>query len=81
MLLNEDKKEITIDTSSLGSSLFETMLQEVNDFCSPRRRSNWEGDARQQVTLNILISWHFLFINNYCHVHVLFNSQLVGVCP
>ena len=66
MLLDEDKKEITIDTSSLGSSLFETMLQEVNDFCSPRRRSNWEGDARQQVTLD-KPRCHFMFINIFCH--------------
>ena len=49
VLLNEDNEEIAIDTSSLGSALFKTMLQEVNDFCSQRRRSNWEGDARQQV--------------------------------
>ena len=42
------KKKLS-DTRQLGSTLMETMLQEVKDFCDPEIKENWSLKAHQQV--------------------------------
>ena len=39
------------DTKTLGSTLMETMLKEVSDFCDPTIKENWLLKAHQQVQL------------------------------
>ena len=43
------KKEKT-DTRQLGSTLMQTMLKEVIDFCDPTIKENWSQKAHQQVS-------------------------------
>ena len=38
-----------VDTSQLGSTIMETMLKEVSEFCNPVKRNNWSNSTRQQV--------------------------------
>ena len=38
-----------VDTSRLGSTIMETMLKEVSDFCNSVKRNNWSNSTRQQV--------------------------------
>ena len=37
------------DTRHLGSTLMETMLKEVTDFCDPSIKESWSQEAHQQV--------------------------------
>jgi len=37
------------DTRQLGSTLMETMLREVADFCDPEIKETWTQKAHQQV--------------------------------
>lgn len=37
------------DTSQLGSTLMDTMLKEVSDFCDPIIRENWSLKPHHQV--------------------------------
>ena len=37
------------DTRHLGSTLMQTMLKEVTDFCDPRIKESWSQEAHQQV--------------------------------
>ena len=46
----KDKSRYTIDTSKLGSTVMETMLREVSDFCQPSRMKDWTTTTKQQVT-------------------------------
>ena len=46
----KDKSRNTIDTSKLGSTVMETMLREVSDFCQPSRMKDWTTTTKQQVT-------------------------------
>ena len=45
----KDKSRYTIDTSKLGSTVMETMLKEVSDFCQPSRVKDWTTTTKQQV--------------------------------
>ena len=45
----KDKSRYTIDTSKLGSTVMETMLKEVSDFCQPSRMKDWTTTTKQQV--------------------------------
>ena len=45
----KDKIVKVVDTSQLGSTIMETMLKEVRDFCNPVKRNNWSDSTRQQV--------------------------------
>ncbi len=38
------------DTSELGSTLVQMMLQEVEDFCDPTIKDDWSHKAHQQVS-------------------------------
>ena len=40
------------DTRQLGSTLMQTMLSEVADFCDPSIKVNWSQKAHQQVSYN-----------------------------
>ena len=44
------------DTRYLGSTLMETMLNEVSVFCNPSMKDDWGKQPHQQVT-NHLTSW------------------------
>jgi len=44
----EKKTEYT-NTILLGSTLFETMLKEVKDFCDPSLKEDWSHQPHQQV--------------------------------
>ena len=37
------------DTRKLGSTLMETMLREVADFCNPKIKESWTQKGHQQV--------------------------------
>ena len=37
------------DTKKLGSTLMETMLREVADFCDPKIKESWTQKGHQQV--------------------------------
>ena len=37
------------NTKRLGSTLMQTMLDEVNDFCDPNSKENWKEKTHQQV--------------------------------
>lgn len=39
------------NTRQLGSTLMQTMLKEVNDFCDPTIKENWSLKAHQQVRI------------------------------
>lgn len=41
--------KITTDTKQLGSTLMETMLKEVADFCDPKIKESWTQKGHQQV--------------------------------
>lgn len=41
-------RQIT-DTLELGSTLMETMLKEVSDFCDPAIKESWSQKPHQQV--------------------------------
>lgn len=43
--------EEVVDTSQLGSTIMETMLKEVSNYCNPKRRRNWSAtdSSRLQV--------------------------------
>lgn len=43
-------KGIRTDTTALGSSLMDTMLNEVSDFCNPAIKENWSCHPHQQVS-------------------------------
>ena len=50
----KNEKGITryTDTSKLGSTIMETMLSEVSDFCDPSIKENWLLKPHQQVCIN-----------------------------
>lgn len=45
----DKKKRVKNDTTQLGSTLMETMLREVSDFCDPIIRENWSLKPHHQV--------------------------------
>lgn len=47
-VVSEGKKRRN-DTSQLGSTLMETMLHEVSDFCDPFIRESWSLKPHHQV--------------------------------
>ena len=49
-----DKPTEVVDTSRLGSTIMETMLKEVSDFCNPVKRNNWSDSTRQQVLTRLV---------------------------
>ena len=51
------------DTRHLGSTLMETMLKEVADFCDPSTKEGWSQKAHQQVCTKALMS-------NIIHEHI-----------
>ncbi len=52
------KMATATDTNKLGSTLMQTMLSEVSDFCDPSIKENWSLKAHQQVC--VYLSWFFL---------------------
>ncbi len=49
-LIGNDGKKHRNDTTQLGSTLMETMLREVSDFCDPIIRENWALKPHHQVS-------------------------------
>ena len=46
---NSKGEQVLTNTRELGSSLMETMLKEVSDFCDPAIKENWSLVPHQQV--------------------------------
>ena len=44
-------KKVKTDTRQLGSTLMQTMLEEVGNFCDPDIKRNWGDKPHQQVGL------------------------------
>ena len=55
---------VTVDTSKLGSTVMETMLKEVSDFCQPRRMKDWTKTTKQQVNIYLSTANRL----GYCHL-------------
>ena len=53
---SDGKKRKPNDTTQLGSTLMETMLREVSDFCDPIIRENWSLKPHHQVRTVDLLS-------------------------
>ena len=49
------KKRTTTDTKRLGSTLMETMLKEVSDFCDPAIKESWSQRPHQQVSVYLFL--------------------------
>ncbi len=56
------------DTSHLGSTLMETMLSEVSDFCDPFIRENWAMKPHHQVRRcgTSDVTFGFIFVITFC---------------
>ena len=48
-LMSESGQREATDTKHLGSTLLNTMLNEVADFCDPDIKENWSVKPHQQV--------------------------------
>lgn len=57
------------DTTKLGSTLMETMLNEVSDFCDPKIKENWLLKPHQQV-------FRYQANDRYYCVHVVISAYL-----
>ena len=55
---NELGMKYTTNTKQLGSTLMNTMLKEVSDFCDPSIKENWSLKAHQQVVSVSLLMSH-----------------------
>ena len=45
------QKEVTTDTHKLGSTLMQTMLEEVSNFCDTEIKKNWAEKPHHQVRI------------------------------
>ena len=52
ILANESEKKVITDTRILGSTLMRTMILEVNQFCDPTCKEDWERSEHQQLIYN-----------------------------
>ena len=55
-IINEHEKRVRTDTRQLGSTLMNTMLREMEDFCNPAIKENWSLKPHQQVTTQVAIN-------------------------
>ena len=55
-ITSSDGKKRKNDTTQLGSTLMETMLREVSDFCDPIIRENWSLKPHHQVGVVIFLN-------------------------
>ena len=53
---NEHGQKRRTDTRHLGSTLMNTMLKEVGEFCDPALKDEWSQKPHQQVS-DILYGW------------------------
>lgn len=49
-ILDEHGQRRRTNTTHLGSTLMETMLKEVREFCDPALKDDWSHKPHQQVT-------------------------------
>lgn len=54
-IINKHGQKRRTDTTCLGSTLMNTMLKEVSEFCDPSLKDNWSHKPHQQVKI-VLIS-------------------------
>ena len=59
-------KSYRTDTKKLGSTLLETMLKEVADFCDPKIKESWTQKGHQQVRKGTGYIYTFCKICVYC---------------
>ena len=57
-IVNKDGQPCKNDTRQLGSTLMDTMLREVSDFCDPIIRENWALKPHHQVRLKLRTVLH-----------------------
>ena len=62
---NAQGKQEKNDTTQLGSTLMDTMLKEVGDFCDPFIRENWAMKPHHQVCML------YVYVIAYCY----FNAE------
>ena len=55
-------ERILTNTRKLGSTLMNTMLKEVSDFCDPAIKANWSMKPHQQVNNLYVASHAFLYV-------------------
>ena len=49
LLTDELGKKYKTDTRQLGSTIMQTMIEEVSNFCDPDIKKNWSSKPHQQV--------------------------------
>ena len=64
---DEHGKKVPTDTKQLGSTLMDTMLKEVAEFCDPAIKENWSLKPHQQVT----VEWINPYDDNYKYMESL----------
>ena len=69
---NDSGKREKNDTTQLGSTLMDTMIKEVGDFCDPFIRENWAMKPHHQVCiqyfLNSMLKFPELYAKlNHCY--------------
>ena len=50
LITDEQGNKIKTDTRQLGSTIMQTMLDEVANFCDPDMKKNWSSKPHQQVS-------------------------------
>ena len=61
-IINEREEWVRTDTKQLGSTLMNTMLREIEDFCNPAIKENWSLKPHQQVTTQVAKNY---YLHNY----------------
>ena len=78
--VDESGKKTPTNTKQLGSTLMQTMLMEVGDFCDPKIKENWSLKPHQQVAIRNLLP----FINYFfCSLFTISKTavELLGWSP
>lgn len=49
VITDEHGRKVKTDTRHLGSTIMQTMIEEVGNFCDPGIKQNWASKPHQQV--------------------------------
>ena len=63
-------RQSVTDTRHLGSTLMETMLKEVSDFCDPAIKEGWSQRPHQQVSISLFVFAGIFCISQRCHLNM-----------
>jgi len=69
-IIDELGQRIRTNTKQLGSTLLNTMLKEVEDFCDPDIKENWSLKPHQQVMLRYQLRqlWMYTYYRHPSHL-------------